>query len=70
MKLPKAITGKEKVKIAIKSTDLVSDNHVLKLIASFEIKDPNDLTEILACLRQHRPKLFKRKYMSRVVKPL
>ncbi len=60
MELPKELTAKEKVKLAIISTDELSDSDVEKLVLAFEVTSVEDFDEIFGCLSKHRPALAER----------
>ena len=54
------LSKKDKLKLAIISTEVLPDYYVENLVLDWEIKDTNDLDEILGCLEKHRPEIAKR----------
>lgn len=54
------LTKKDKLKLALISTDVLPDHYVEKLVLDFEVTSVEDLDEIIGCMSKHRPVLAKR----------
>ena len=56
------LNAKDKIKLAIISTEVLPDHYVKNLVLDWEITNTNDLEEIIGCLEKYRPRIARKLY--------